>query len=153
MWGIYNGSRSGCLITDRQTTVIIKLLWDNSKYPTCFENTTIVIVSNPNIIYQCFTTKDLKFYLFIDGTEIRNGHYTPIYGPTDGLLRIHSYIRYTEAVLEYTPGLWNVLKWAWIQYASILLIFYYVVGIFKNVVFGQQMIPTWNEKRIKTVSR
>ncbi|XP_046444441.1 transmembrane protein 231-like [Daphnia pulex] len=86
------------------------------------------------------------------GTETRNGHYSPIYGPSDGLLRVHSYIRYTEAVLEYTPGLWNVLKWAWIQYASILLIFSYVVGIFKNVVFGQQMIPTWNEKRIKTVS-
>jgi transmembrane protein 231 len=112
-----------------------------------------VIVSNPNIIPPFIYGKRLKFYLFIDGTEFRNGHYTPIYGPPDGLLRIHSYIRYTEAVLEYTPGIWNVLKWAWIQYASILFIFYNVVGIFKNVVFGQQMIPTWNEKRIKTVSR
>ncbi|KAI9551937.1 hypothetical protein GHT06_022274 [Daphnia sinensis] len=85
-------------------------------------------------------------------TELRNGHYVPMYGPSDGLVTIHTYIRYTEAMLEYAPGLWNVLKWAWIQYASVLLVFVYATGIIKNVVFSQQMVPTWNEKRIRTIA-
>ena len=89
----------------------------------------------------------------LDGTEMRNEHYTPIFGSTDGLLKIQAFIQYTQAVVEYTPGLWNILKWAWIQYASILVIFFYAVGAVKNVVFGQHMVPTWNEKQIKTISR
>lgn len=84
---------------------------------------------------------------------MRNEHYTPIYGPTGGLLKIQAYVRYTQAILEYTPGLWNILKWAWIQYASILVIFYYIIGNLKNIVFGQHMIPTWNEKKFIVANR
>lgn len=108
---------------------------------------------NQTIVRQFEISDLLRAYNARDyGTELRNGHYLPIHGPSDGLVRIHTYIRYTEAMLEYAPGLWNVLKWAWIQYASVLLVFVYAMGVIKNVVFSQQMVPTWNEKRIKTVA-
>lgn len=90
--------------------------------------------------------------MFTDGTEMRNQHYTPVHGSINSSFKIQAYIRYTRATLDYTPGLWNVLKWAWIQYSSIFLIFYYIVETLKNIVFGQQMIPTWNEKKIQVVS-
>ncbi|XP_057380896.1 transmembrane protein 231-like isoform X2 [Daphnia carinata] len=87
---------------------------------------------NQTIVRQFEISDLLRAYNARDyGTELRNGHYVPIYGPSDGLVRIHTYIRYTEAMLEYAPGIWNVLKWAWIH---------------------QQMVPTWNEKRIKTIA-
>ncbi|XP_032792340.2 transmembrane protein 231-like isoform X2 [Daphnia magna] len=108
---------------------------------------------NQTIVRQFEISDLLRAYNARDyGTELLNGHYLPIHGPSDGLVRIHTYIRYTEAMLEYAPGLWNVLKWAWIQYASVLLVFVYAMGVIKNVVFSQQMVPTWNEKRIKTVA-
>lgn len=127
-------------------------------------NQTIVRQFEISDLLRAYNARDcmqLKYYIVVrlkllffhtDGTELRNGHYLPIHGPSDGLVRIHTYIRYTEAMLEYAPGLWNVLKWAWIQYASVLLVFVYAMGVIKNVVFSQQMVPTWNEKRIKTVA-
>ena len=87
----------------------------------------------------------------LDVTELRNGYYTPQFGSGTGL-KIEAYIRYADAEVEFTPGFWNVIKWAWIQYASILIIVLYVVGSIKNFVFRNQLVPTWNEKEIKYIS-
>ncbi|KAK4036671.1 hypothetical protein OUZ56_028714 [Daphnia magna] len=90
-------------------------------------NQTIVRQFEISDLLRAYNARDcmqLKYYIVVrlklllfhtDGTELLNGHYLPIHGPSDGLVRIHTYIRYTEAMLEYAPGLWNVLKWAWIQ--------------------------------------
>lgn len=94
----------------------------------------------------------LKLFLLrdLDATVLHNGYYTPVFGPSNGtgLLRIKAYLNYVEAVVEYAPGFWNTLKWAWIQYASIFVVFFYVVDRIKDIVFTHQMIPTWNDKQI-----
>jgi len=83
-------------------------------------------------------------------TELKNGYYTPQFG-SGTRLRIAANIRYAEAVVEYAPGFWNVIKWAWIQYASILVIFFYVIETVKNFAFSNRLVPTWNEKTIQYI--
>ena len=83
-------------------------------------------------------------------TELQNGHFVPIFGFGNGL-KIRADIRFAEAEVEYAPGFWNVIKWAWIQYSSILIIFLYTVGLIKDFAFRNQMVPTWNEKEIKYI--
>jgi len=72
--------------------------------------------------------------------ELKNGYYTPQFG-SGTRLRIAANIRYAEAVVEYAPGFWNVIKWAWIQYASILVIFFYVIETVKNFAFSNRLVP------------
>jgi transmembrane protein 231 len=42
----------------------------------------------------------------------------------------------------YTPGLWQTLKWGWIQYLAILVVFVYVFNTVKSYVFYEQILPT-----------
>ena len=82
---------------------------------------------------------------------MRNEHYTPVPNPSNGSLRIRARLRYIEALVEYAPGFWFTLKYAWIQYLSVFIIFLYVIGSVRDYVFVQQLIPTWNEKQIQTI--
>lgn len=88
--------------------------------------------------------------IYLDATELQNGHYTPQFGSGTGL-EIEAYIRYAEAEVEFAPGFWNVIKWAWVQYASILIIVLYVVENIKKFAFRNQLVPTWNEKKIQHI--
>jgi len=51
-------------------------------------------------------------------------------------------VRYPVHTLQYTPGLWQVLKWGWVQYVSFLLISLYAAARAKDFVFGHQVLPT-----------
>lgn len=42
----------------------------------------------------------------------------------------------------YLPGFWEIIKFAWIQYVSILLIFLWVFERIKRFVFQNQVVPT-----------
>uniref|UniRef100_A0A8C6Z3Z3 Transmembrane protein 231 n=1 Tax=Nothoprocta perdicaria TaxID=30464 RepID=A0A8C6Z3Z3_NOTPE len=44
--------------------------------------------------------------------------------------------------VEYQPGFWEMIKFAWIQYVSILLIFLWVFGRVKIFVFQNQVLST-----------
>uniref|UniRef100_A0A8D0FRW1 Transmembrane protein 231 n=1 Tax=Strix occidentalis caurina TaxID=311401 RepID=A0A8D0FRW1_STROC len=58
---------------------------------------------------------------------------------------INATIRYPVEVILYplkTPGFWEVIKFAWIQYVSILLIFLWVFGRIKMFVFQNQVLTT-----------
>ncbi|NWR70136.1 TM231 protein, partial [Centropus unirufus] len=52
---------------------------------------------------------------------------------------INTTIRYP---VEYQPGFWEMIKFAWIQYVSILLIFLWVFGRIKMFVFKNQVLST-----------
>jgi len=43
---------------------------------------------------------------------------------------------------KYQPGFWEVIKFAWIQYVSILLIFLWVFGRIKMFLFQNQVLTT-----------
>lgn len=54
----------------------------------------------------------------------------------------HISLTFPVQTLTYTPGLWQVLKFAWIQYLAILVIFYAVLGHVQSFVFQNQIILT-----------
>ncbi|XP_029464097.1 transmembrane protein 231 [Rhinatrema bivittatum] len=61
---------------------------------------------------------------------------------TDSPFVIHAIIRYPAEVISYQPGFWEMIKFAWIQYVSILLIFLWVFERIKNFVFQNQVLAT-----------
>jgi len=55
---------------------------------------------------------------------------------------IQAKLHYPEQMLTYTPGFWQVIKWGWVQYLSILLVFMFLFSGVKDFVFTQQILPT-----------
>ncbi|XP_006755814.1 PREDICTED: transmembrane protein 231 isoform X2 [Myotis davidii] len=55
---------------------------------------------------------------------------------------INAVIRYPVEVISYLPGFWEIIKFAWIQYVSILLIFLWVFERIKRFVFQNQVVTT-----------
>ncbi len=51
-------------------------------------------------------------------------------------------ISYPEQEIAYKPGFWQMMKWAWVQYASVLIVFVYVFRNIKTYVFEKQILPT-----------
>uniref|UniRef100_A0A2R8MMG1 Transmembrane protein 231 n=1 Tax=Callithrix jacchus TaxID=9483 RepID=A0A2R8MMG1_CALJA len=55
---------------------------------------------------------------------------------------INAVIRYPVEVISYQPGFWEMVKFAWVQYVSILLIFLWVIERIKIFVFQNQVVTT-----------
>nr|XP_021528201.1 transmembrane protein 231 [Aotus nancymaae] len=55
---------------------------------------------------------------------------------------INAVIRYPVEVISYQPGFWEMVKLAWVQYVSILLIFLWVFERIKIFVFQNQVVTT-----------
>uniref|UniRef100_A0A2I3TDD0 Transmembrane protein 231 n=2 Tax=Pan TaxID=9596 RepID=A0A2I3TDD0_PANTR len=55
---------------------------------------------------------------------------------------INAIIRYPVEVISYQPGFWEMVKFAWVQYVSILLIFLWVFERIKIFVFQNQVVTT-----------
>ncbi|KAF6724506.1 Transmembrane protein 231 [Oryzias melastigma] len=51
-------------------------------------------------------------------------------------------IRYPVEVIAYRPGFWETIKFAWIQYVSILLVFIWVFERIQRFVFQNQVLTT-----------
>uniref|UniRef100_H3CTW6 Transmembrane protein 231 n=1 Tax=Tetraodon nigroviridis TaxID=99883 RepID=H3CTW6_TETNG len=51
-------------------------------------------------------------------------------------------IRYPLEVISYRPGFWETIKFAWVQYVSVLLIFLWVFERVKRFVFRNQILTT-----------
>lgn len=57
-------------------------------------------------------------------------------------------IHYPEQAIMYTPGIWQVLKWAWVQYLAIAVIFMVVFRQFRSHVFTAQVFPVARRKDV-----
>ncbi|XP_062997287.1 transmembrane protein 231 [Elgaria multicarinata webbii] len=55
---------------------------------------------------------------------------------------IQAIIRYPVELIVYQPGFWEMIKFAWIQYVGILLIFLWIFERIKNFLFRNQLITT-----------
>ncbi|XP_067006941.1 transmembrane protein 231 [Anabrus simplex] len=64
---------------------------------------------------------------------------------------ISATIHYPEETITYIPGFWQVMKWAWIQYLSILIIFIHVFRSIKTYVFSNQLVSSVKEVPWKKV--
>ncbi|XP_071958593.1 transmembrane protein 231-like [Antedon mediterranea] len=62
---------------------------------------------------------------------------------------IKGVIRYPQELIPYIPGFWYVIKWGWIQYVSVLLIFIMIIGRLKTFAFQNQVIDSIVEKPLK----
>ncbi|XP_046604764.1 solute carrier family 66 member 2 isoform X1 [Neodiprion virginianus] len=64
---------------------------------------------------------------------------------------VQTEIFYSEEMIHYRPGLWEELKWAWIQYFAIFFLFasvgkYIIKIIFVKGYVRSYVIPPWKEK-------
>ncbi|XP_019961715.1 transmembrane protein 231 [Paralichthys olivaceus] len=55
---------------------------------------------------------------------------------------LNAEIRYPVEVISYRPGFWETIKFAWIQYVSVLLIFLWVFERIQRFVFQNQVLTT-----------
>uniref|UniRef100_S4RGG5 Transmembrane protein 231 n=1 Tax=Petromyzon marinus TaxID=7757 RepID=S4RGG5_PETMA len=55
---------------------------------------------------------------------------------------INLLIRYPDAIDTYQPGFWEQIKFGWVQYVSVLLIFHWVFQRIKTFVFENQVLRT-----------
>ncbi|XP_077067513.1 transmembrane protein 231 [Siphateles boraxobius] len=56
--------------------------------------------------------------------------------------QISAQINYPVDIIAYRPGFWEMIKFAWIQYASVLLIFLWVFQHIQTFIFQNQVLPT-----------
>jgi len=71
----------------------------------------------------------------------------------DGQFVVEGRFRFPEERVLYRPGVAQLLKWAWIQYLAIFVIFYFVLQRIKAFVFLNQIIPTIVESRLDKIRR
>ncbi|XP_060933325.1 transmembrane protein 231 [Limanda limanda] len=55
---------------------------------------------------------------------------------------LNAVIRYPVEVITYRPGFWETIKFAWIQYVSVLLIFVWLFERIQRFVFQNQVLTT-----------
>ncbi|XP_074055752.1 transmembrane protein 231 [Macrotis lagotis] len=64
---------------------------------------------------------------------------------------LNAVIRYPVENISYYPGFWETIKFAWIQYVSILLIFIWIFERIKIFVFQNQMVTTVPAMKVYSV--
>ena len=62
--------------------------------------------------------------------------------PTDEPFIVSAIIHYPEETILYKPGFWQIMKCAWMQYVSVLVIFIWVLRTVKSYVFENQLITS-----------
>ncbi|KDR16647.1 hypothetical protein L798_09507 [Zootermopsis nevadensis] len=62
--------------------------------------------------------------------------------PADEPFFISVIIHYPEETISYKPGFWQIMKWAWMQYLSILAISVWVFRTVKSFVFQNQLVTS-----------
>ncbi|ESO96883.1 hypothetical protein LOTGIDRAFT_115323 [Lottia gigantea] len=60
--------------------------------------------------------------------------------------KISATISYPEDLFLYTPGFWYLIKWGWIQYLSVLIVFIYIFRQVKIFIFQNQLVISLVEK-------
>uniref|UniRef100_A0A8D2ZEF0 Transmembrane protein 231 n=1 Tax=Scophthalmus maximus TaxID=52904 RepID=A0A8D2ZEF0_SCOMX len=55
---------------------------------------------------------------------------------------LNAEIRYPVEVISYRPGFWETIKFAWVQYVSVLLVFLWVFERIQRFVFQNQVLTT-----------
>ncbi|XP_038207422.1 transmembrane protein 231 [Zerene cesonia] len=74
-------------------------------------------------------------------------HVTPIYirnqiGST-GAFYIDVNLKIPEMQILYIPSILQEIKWAWPQYLSMVVVFYWIIGKIKKFVFNNRLLMAW----------
>jgi len=55
-------------------------------------------------------------------------------------------VQYSEDSVLFRPGFWQVVKWGWVQYASLLVLFWFILGRVQTFIFQNQLVTTLVER-------
>ena len=66
-----------------------------------------------------------------------------------GNFSIEVELQYPQMTVEYYPGFWQLVKFAWIQYLAILVVFWWVLRYIQAFVFKNQIILTIRKRTEK----
>jgi len=56
---------------------------------------------------------------------------------------------YPEENIRFRPGFWQQIKWGWVQYLSLLLVFLFVFDRIKCFIYQNQLVTTIVERPLK----
>jgi transmembrane protein 231 len=94
-----------------------------------------------------------KNYVARNFTTYLNAPYTMWSGGrgADQPFVLSATIAYPEELFNYTPGFWYLIKWGWVQYVSVLLLFLFVFDRIKVFIYQNQLVTTmvdrpWKEE-------
>jgi len=62
--------------------------------------------------------------------------------PTDEPFFVTVIVHYPEETISYKPGFWQIVKCAWMQYVSVVVIFIWVLRTVKSYVFQNQLVTS-----------
>ncbi|XP_065186969.1 transmembrane protein 231-like isoform X1 [Sycon ciliatum] len=79
----------------------------------------------------------------IETTHLRNTHHIWTPNPSDQLaFTVQAYIRFPEQTFTYRAGFWELIKFAWIQYLCVFLVFAWLLDGVKRFIFSNGIILT-----------
>lgn len=97
-------------------------------------------IKGTNLNFTCINTIEISFPV---STILTNVYPLWMVGrPADEPFFISVIIHYPEETISYKPGFWQIMKWAWMQYLSVLAISVWVFRIVKSFVFQNQLVTS-----------
>ncbi|XP_045762364.1 transmembrane protein 231 [Maniola jurtina] len=98
--------------------------------------------------HETYNTKNivdfiLDEYLIREVTTVVNPIYARTQNGQTGTMDLSINLRIAEMKFRYTPSLIQELKWAWPQYLSLLLIFYWLFERIRKFVFSNRLLMAW----------
>ncbi|XP_059483282.1 transmembrane protein 231 isoform X2 [Neocloeon triangulifer] len=74
--------------------------------------------------------------------QLRNTYYSWIGGrASDQPFKLNVKLLVPQQNVKYIPGFWQVMKWAWLQYLSMLLVVKWVAYNLRYYIFTNQLVP------------
>lgn len=58
-------------------------------------------------------------------------------------MEIQIFLRIPEMEIKYVPSLLQELRWAWPQYLSLVILFYWILNKLKMFVFNNRLLMAW----------
>lgn len=86
--------------------------------------------------------------LFSDTTQVVAVNSRVQYGHTSDFL-LNVQLRVPEMKIRYRPSILQELQWAWPQYLSLVVIFYWILNKIKYFVFNNRLVMAWKDVPLK----
>ncbi|KAF2888506.1 hypothetical protein ILUMI_17667 [Ignelater luminosus] len=120
--------------------------WKNHQYNYSFtQNTQGSYNYDINKIIKNYSKRNISTYLTNPLVITSTGN-----GDSEILLKLK--IRYPENKIYYIPSFWQVMKWAWMQYFAIYIIFRWIIGQVQNYVFNNKLVLFYEVSPLKKAS-
>ncbi|XP_065914285.1 transmembrane protein 231-like [Dysidea avara] len=111
-------------------------------------NTSLINSDSPHAVDYDFRTILSNYYQRNVSTMLTNIH--DVWSSGQGnTFTLQLEITVPEQIVIYRPGFWQLIKFAWIQYVAIFLLFYVILSHVKEFVFDNQIIRSIRHNPLK----